>query len=121
MGAILTVEPGFEAEFRAYLDDRETAAYGYHLQQIDVFSLDGAPVEPPVQAYIHPVGRAPGWVGPLALEDVAARMVAAANPLHSVAYTFSLAVNIGKLARSADERDEYLDALSDVLFDAINV
>ena len=111
-GTILTIEAGREDEVRAYLDDRETDAYGYELMPIDLWYLDGRKVDPPVPSYIFPGPRASGWVGPRPIDEVASMILSGGRPLRGLSYALRAA---DRLNRLGDERDAYLDALAEAL------
>lgn len=106
----MTVEPGYEAEVRAYLDEREVDCYGYELREIDLYRIDGTKVDGRVPVYIYPAGRAPNWVGALPIGEIASRILDAEHPVRGLSYALAAALRLNQLG---DERDPYLDDLAD--------
>ena len=113
LGAILTVELGYEAEIRANLDQREA---GYDLVPISLWHLDGRQAEP-AQTYVVPPGRAGAhaWIGQRSVDEVAKLILDGAYPLKGVSYAMVAALRFTQLGSSSGIRDEYLDRLADAL------
>ena len=113
LGAILTVEAGYEAEVRANLDQREA---GYDLVPISLWHLDGRQAEP-AQTYVVRPGRAGAhaWIGQRPIDEVAKLILDGACPLKGLSYAMIAALRFYELGSSSGIRDEYLDRLADAL------